>query len=426
MDRREFLGRAGRAVLPRVNNAAPLRADGFRPPAAAKPRSNATFERIFQERCGPDGHPPSSASTRRAGAAAVAARHPPGGPGAAPEEAAAEPTSSSAVSRRYLKPDVASCGTHTAKWFCGTCGQQCRAEAVRIPTASPYQVSQQEGSYSRSDFLHSAHTSTTPRMPRPIWHASTSSRQFSTMRRGDERQAGRGHAAPDWASTGAEAAARVRAPAPERAPWRFRRQPPGPRTIPVTGEARRQDRHRQSLSGDGIANCRAGGASPTTRPGDGIWRVPNGGRDLAPPRGRGDHHQLQRRRNSPDWPAASGRDQCDLDKILRSAGLTRGTVGERLTALNSRPEQLYPNTDAGREQLIADLNQGVKAMYAKLPQAFGTLPKQPLEIRRVPPEIQDGASGGYYRQATLDGSRPAIYFINLKSTGDWPKYSLPR
>ena len=25
----------------------------------------------------------------------------------------------------------------------------------------------------------------------------------------------------------------------------------------------------------------------------------------------------------------------------------------------------------------------------------------------------------------LDGSRPAIYFINLKSTGDWPKYSLP-
>ena len=64
-------------------------------------------------------------------------------------------------------------------------------------------------------------------------------------------------------------------------------------------------------------------------------------------------------------------------------------------------------------------------MYAKLPQAFATLPKQPLEIRRVPPEIQDGASNGYYRQATLDGSRPAIYFINLKSTADWPKYSLP-
>ncbi len=56
---------------------------------------------------------------------------------------------------------------------------------------------------------------------------------------------------------------------------------------------------------------------------------------------------------------------------------------------------------------------------------FATLPNQPLEIRRVPPEIQDGASNGYYRRAALDGSRPAIYFINLKDLGDWPKYTLP-
>src|SRR5204863_53275 len=32
---------------------------------------------------------------------------------------------------------------------------------------------------------------------------------------------------------------------------------------------------------------------------------------------------------------------------------------------------------------------------------------------------------GYYSRAALDGSRPAIYWINLKSVGDWPKYSLP-
>ncbi len=40
-------------------------------------------------------------------------------------------------------------------------------------------------------------------------------------------------------------------------------------------------------------------------------------------------------------------------------------------------------------------------------------------------KIQDGASNGYYQRAALDGSRPAIYFINLKDAGDWPKYSLP-
>ena len=64
-------------------------------------------------------------------------------------------------------------------------------------------------------------------------------------------------------------------------------------------------------------------------------------------------------------------------------------------------------------------------MYARLPRDFATLPKAALEIRRVPVEIQDGASNGYYKSAALDGSRPAIYFINLKDVGDWPKYSLP-
>ena len=89
------------------------------------------------------------------------------------------------------------------------------------------------------------------------------------------------------------------------------------------------------------------------------------------------------------------------------------------------PSQLYPDTDAGRRAMIADLNVGNAAMQAKLPRAFNNPPNNPLEIRRVPPEIQDGASNGYYYSAALDGSRPAIYWINLKSVGDWPKYSLP-
>ena len=75
--------------------------------------------------------------------------------------------------------------------------------------------------------------------------------------------------------------------------------------------------------------------------------------------------------------------------------------------------------------LIADLIGEVKDMYARLPRDFATLPSAPLEIRAVPVEIQDGASNGYYRRAALDGSRPAIFFINLKELGDWPRFTLP-
>ena len=114
-----------------------------------------------------------------------------------------------------------------------------------------------------------------------------------------------------------------------------------------------------------------------------------------------------------------------LDTILKSQGYTTGTVGERLAKLNVMPDQLYANTAAGRTELIGGLNDGIKSMYAKLPQAFSQVPTQPLEIRAVPVEIEDGAANGYYNRASLDGSRPAIYFVNLKDVGDWPKYTLP-
>ena len=167
------------------------------------------------------------------------------------------------------------------------------------------------------------------------------------------------------------------------------------------------------------------GLRRTTAPGDGAWRLPRGEEIYAAALEQATTTTL-----SPEEVHQLGLEQvadisAQLDAILRGAGLTQGGVGERLAALNVRPEQVYPDSEAGRKELIASLNAGVKDMYARLPQAFSTVPQQPLEIRAVPVDIQDGASNGYYNRASLDGKRPAIYWINLKSVGDWPKYSLP-
>jgi uncharacterized protein (DUF885 family) len=113
-----------------------------------------------------------------------------------------------------------------------------------------------------------------------------------------------------------------------------------------------------------------------------------------------------------------------IDTILKGQGMSQGTVGERLVALNKRPDQLYPNTDAGRDALLAQLNSQIKAMQQRLPEVFATVPAAPVEVRRVPPTIQAGAPGGYYQNASLDGSRPAIYYINLRDTFDRPKFGL--
>jgi uncharacterized protein (DUF885 family) len=164
---------------------------------------------------------------------------------------------------------------------------------------------------------------------------------------------------------------------------------------------------------------------PTSHPGDGAWRLPNG--EVIYTQAL---HEATTTNFTPAEVHQMGLGQvaeisAELDKILKGQGYSQGSVGERLAALNEDPRQLYVNSDAGRAELLASLNAGIKDMYARLPQAFATVPSAPLEIRRVPPEIQDGASNGYYRRASLDGSRPAIYFINLKDVGDWPKYTLP-
>lgn len=114
-----------------------------------------------------------------------------------------------------------------------------------------------------------------------------------------------------------------------------------------------------------------------------------------------------------------------MDGLLKAQGLTQGSVGERMTALGKDPKYLFPDTDAGREQLIAYLNGLIAAVRPRLPRAFNLKLKAPVLVKRVPVDIQDGAGQGYMNTGSLDGSRPSTYYINLKSTENWPKFSLP-
>jgi len=113
------------------------------------------------------------------------------------------------------------------------------------------------------------------------------------------------------------------------------------------------------------------------------------------------------------------------DMLMRKAGYTSGTVGERFRQMYADPRQHYPNTDEGKVELIKDLNKKVAEIMPRLPKYFGQLPRAPLEIRRVPRAIEAGAPGGYYNSPTLDGSRPGIYWINLRDSAEQPRFTLP-
>jgi uncharacterized protein (DUF885 family) len=113
-----------------------------------------------------------------------------------------------------------------------------------------------------------------------------------------------------------------------------------------------------------------------------------------------------------------------MEPLLRAQGLTRGTVGERMTALGNDPKHLFPNTDAGRAQILEFVNGKVADIRTRLPRAFATLVPGRLIIKRVPVEIEAGAPGGYAAAGTIDGSVPGNYYINLRDTAMWPRFSL--
>jgi uncharacterized protein (DUF885 family) len=115
----------------------------------------------------------------------------------------------------------------------------------------------------------------------------------------------------------------------------------------------------------------------------------------------------------------------EMDRILKSHGMRRGSVGARMSALTRDRRFIKPNTDAGRAEVIDYLKGRIAAVRPLLPRVSRMGLRAPVEVHRVPPDIQDGAGLGYMNFGSLDGSRPAIYYINLKDTALWPLWTLP-
>ena len=157
----------------------------------------------------------------------------------------------------------------------------------------------------------------------------------------------------------------------------------------------------------------------------GIWHVPGGERIYATAlqssttttMTAGEIHAL--------GLAEVDRIEREMTAILDAQGVPGATLAERIQSLNADPAQNFPNTDAGRKEMIAYLHEFNDRVMAAAPKYFKTIPPQPLEIVRVPEYSQDSSPGGYYNPPALDGSRPGRFYINQKDTADNPKWTLP-
>jgi uncharacterized protein (DUF885 family) len=114
-----------------------------------------------------------------------------------------------------------------------------------------------------------------------------------------------------------------------------------------------------------------------------------------------------------------------IDTILKSVGMPDGTVGDRMDRLAHDSRFAYQNSEADRERMLARYRQLLSHVKTLLPLYFSDIPNLPLEVRRVPPYAEKGSAGAYYEPPSLDGSRPGVFFANLRNVGETPQWAMP-
>ncbi len=156
----------------------------------------------------------------------------------------------------------------------------------------------------------------------------------------------------------------------------------------------------------------------------GIWAQPNGGAYYADA-----VKMLGDTDLSPEQIHQLGLDEvqrisAEMNAILIANGHTQGTVGERMLKINDDPQFLYEDSEAGRAELLADLNGYIAEINVRMPELFGTKPPYDVEVRAFPKAREASAPGGMYSSPKIDGSQPGIYWINLRDIKANAKFDL--
>jgi uncharacterized protein (DUF885 family) len=114
----------------------------------------------------------------------------------------------------------------------------------------------------------------------------------------------------------------------------------------------------------------------------------------------------------------------ELDAVLRSQGFAQGSVAERIARLNAGLRPQYTDDAAGRAACLADYQHILNEIIGGLEKDFSTPPRLNIQVQRVPQFKEQGAAGAYADTGSLDGSRPAVFYVNLRDMREIWKYQM--
>ena len=114
----------------------------------------------------------------------------------------------------------------------------------------------------------------------------------------------------------------------------------------------------------------------------------------------------------------------EMSAILESSGHDGANPTKQLAALGEAERFLYPNTDEGRQECLAEYRRILEEMDKLIDNVFDIRPKAGLEVQRVPEFREKTMAGAYYQPSDLGGSRPGVFYANLRDMKETQKFGM--
>src|SRR5256886_3449739 len=167
------------------------------------------------------------------------------------------------------------------------------------------------------------------------------------------------------------------------------------------------------------------GLLPKTTTDDGVWKLPGGDAFYA----------YALRDNTTTTLNPNEVHELGLHEVTRIEGEMRGIlnangfagqpIGASLDKLGKDPRFLFSNDDKGRNEALAEYRRLIDTATERCHQLFLTFPQAKIDIRRVETFKEATAPGAYYQGGAMDGSRPGIFYANLRDMNEVAKWTMP-
>ena len=95
-----------------------------------------------------------------------------------------------------------------------------------------------------------------------------------------------------------------------------------------------------------------------------------------------------------------------------------------MLALKEDPAFYYPDTDEGRQAILRDYQSILDEISDGLDAAFDVRPVAGVEVRREAEFREKTAPAAHYQPPAMDGSRPGVFYANLRDIQATPKFAM--